>query len=493
MMRIPFLFAPSLGIAIVLLTSNGLGQNESVSKDQAIQALDRAAQFFHRRVAVEGGYVYQVSADLRYREGEGDAGRQAVWVQPPGTPAVGMAFLQAHQRTGSQVCLDAALDAARCLLRGQLHSGGWQKSIEFDPDLRAKQAYRIDGPRRAKAKNWSSFDDDQTQSAVRFLISLDKQLKMEDRDIHQATLAALQSIVDNQYPNGGWAQGFEEKETNLPSAELRASYPESWSRTHPKADYWKFYTLNDNALVRILDTLWLAFDTYQDDHYRKAAIRGADFLLLAQMPDPQPAWAQQYDFQMHPVWARKFEPPAVSGRESQDAIDALLQTYLRTQDSRYLAAAQKAWNYLHGVQLPSGKMARFYELQSNKPLYFTREYELTYDDSDVPTHYAFQTPSDLTSLKKKLDQLEKTPLQELSKLLEKRAASQDAKRVTDKEVANVLRSMNSEGAWIEPGKLRYIKTKDHDGQMILSSTFIKNLDLLGRAIASQAPASPLRP
>ena len=48
-----------------------------------------------------------------------------------------------------------------------------------------------------------------------------------------------------------------------------------------------------------------------------AAKRGGDFLLLAQMPEPQPAWCQQYHPDMHPVWARKFEPPAIACSESE--------------------------------------------------------------------------------------------------------------------------------------------------------------------------------
>ena len=52
---------------------------------------------------------------------------------------------------------------------------------------------------------------------------------------------------------------------------------------------------------------------YGDSTYKDALTRLGDFLVLSQMPDPQPAWAQQYDFEMKPVWARKFEPPAISG------------------------------------------------------------------------------------------------------------------------------------------------------------------------------------
>ena len=37
-------------------------------------------------------------------------------------------------------------------------------------------------------------------------------------------------------------------------------------------------------------------------------------------------------------------------------------------------------------------------MRSNKPLHFTREYELTYSDDDLPTHYGFKVGSKLDEL-----------------------------------------------------------------------------------------------
>lgn len=57
-----------------------------------------------------------------------------------------------------------------------------------------------------------------------------------------------------------------------------------------------------------------------------------DFLILAQMPDPQPAWAQQYSYDMHPLWARRFEPPAIADRESEDVMLTLMEIHRYTGD-----------------------------------------------------------------------------------------------------------------------------------------------------------------
>ena len=67
------------------------------TRDQVQTALHRAVTFFRQHAAAGGGYVYQLSADLARREGEGKVGPTTAWIQPPGTPTVGMAYLDAYQ------------------------------------------------------------------------------------------------------------------------------------------------------------------------------------------------------------------------------------------------------------------------------------------------------------------------------------------------------------------------------------------------------------
>jgi len=79
-----------------------------------------------------------------------------------------------------------------------------------------------------------------------------------------------------------------------------------------------------------------SLSAYGQAEYRAAVHKAGVFILLAQMPEPQPAWAQQYDRDMHPSWARKFEPPAVTGGESQGVMRTLLDLYRMTGDKKYL-------------------------------------------------------------------------------------------------------------------------------------------------------------
>ncbi|MCA9147273.1 MAG: pectic acid lyase, partial [Planctomycetales bacterium] len=123
----------------------------------------KAAAFYREQVASHGGYVYHYSLDLRQRWGEGEATASQIWVQPPGTPTVGMAFLKAYGATGDKFYLDAATDAAMAVAYGQLKSGGWTNSVDFDPSSDRTAEYRNG---KGRGKNNSSLDDGQTESAI---------------------------------------------------------------------------------------------------------------------------------------------------------------------------------------------------------------------------------------------------------------------------------------------------------------------------------------
>lgn len=474
-------------IPVVLLTAAFLTAGAAADErldNEAAQALRRAVEFFHHKVASHGGYVYRYSADLSKREGEGKADVDTVWVQPPGTPAVGMAYLDAYERLGEAYLLEAAKAAGECLVQGQLRSGGWNASIEFALEKRAKIAYRVDPPGKKRASNNTSFDDNKTQSAMRLLIRLDKALGFKDPRIHESIQFALESVLKAQFPNGGWAQTYSVFPDPSQFPVRQASYPQSWPRTYPGGDYWDFYTFNDNAMADTIEMLLLAAEVYREPRYRAAALRGGDFILLAQMPDPQPAWAQQYNFEMHPAWARKFEPPAISGGESQGLIQKLLDLYVETGDQKYLAPVPKALAYLRNSTLPDGRLARFYELQTNRPLYLTRNYELTYDDSDLPTHYGFKISSRIESLGKQYDKLAGLSSQELAQLRTSRMEPKRGKP-SEKEVRAVIRELDERGAWVEAGTLRSHGKDDNTRKVIESATFIRNVGILSQYLARQ--------
>ncbi|CAN5875084.1 pectate lyase [soil metagenome] len=469
-------------VAFALLIPGAATAEEPPLREQAAEALKRGGAFFRSEVSTEGGYLWRYSEDLETREGEGRAGKSTAWVQPPGTPSIGLAFLSAWEATGDMEYLEAARETAMALVRGQLQSGGWDYRIEFDPEDRRRYAYRVDGAAGPKARNTSTLDDNTTQAALRFLMRTDQALDFEDALIHDAVEFALTSLLRAQYPNGAWPQRFDAPPNPAEFPVLPASYPEQWSRTHPSDDYRGFYTLNDNSQADTLDTMLLASSLYHDPQYKEAAARGGDFLILAQMPDPQPAWAQQYNLYMHPAWARRFEPPSVTGGESIGAMRSRFTVYRATGNPKYLEPIPRALEYLRESRLPDGRLARFYELQTNRPLYFNKEYELTHSDADMPTHYAFKVADRTDAIARQYERLSEGPAPESETPARPRLTSG-----LESETQQIINDQDENGRWIESGRLRYHGDDAPTRRVIDSRTFIKNVETLSRYLRASRP------
>jgi PelA/Pel-15E family pectate lyase len=471
-----------VGAVIISLLQFPVNAAETALKNQASKAMRRATDFFRTQVSTEGGYLWRYSEDLSRREGEGTATDTMVWVQPPGTPSVGMVYLTAYEATGDLYYLDAARDVAYALVKGQLRSGGWDYRIEFNHERRDRYAYRID-PFREKARNVSTLDDNNTQSAVRLLMRVDQALDFKDEKIHEAVEFALSTLLKVQYPNGAWPQRFSAAPDPDEFPVKKAGYPDSWSWTFPKRDYRSFYTFNDNTIADTIDTMLEAFDIYGDVRYQAAAEKAGGFILLAQMPEPQPAWAQQYNADMYPAWARKFEPPAVTGGESQGVMRTLLKLCRATGKKKYLEPLPRALEYLRRSRLPDGRLARFYELKTNKPLYFTRDdYKLTYSDADMPTHYSFKTSYGIEGIAREYERLKNMDPAEL-KRPEKRSRPRLNRNLAERTKL-IIDQLDEQGRWVEDGQMRYDEQDTTTSRVISCRTFINNLNALSAYISA---------
>jgi PelA/Pel-15E family pectate lyase len=478
---------------------------------EAVSSLKKAATYFRTHAASHGGYVYYVSADLQRRWGEGEASPDQIFTEPPGTPSVGIAYLDAFAATGDGYYLDAAKETAYALIHGQLMSGGWSQRIDFNPQGDHVGWYR-DGKGKDHGWNHSSLDDDQTQSSIQFLARLDRALQFKDEKIHEAAQYALASLLQAQFPNGAFPQGW-----NAPVAAhpvVKASYPQDWPRIWPHEEYYRYYTLNDGLAGTVSDTLLTVIDAYGDDRYRAALAKLGDFLILAQMPDPQPAWCQQYNFELQPTWARKFEPPAICGLESEDAIDTLMKVYVLTGDKKYLAPIPRALAYLRTCVLPDGRMPRFRELQTNRALYMTRPpgvsgnsnapgyYEFTYEDKNLPAHYGWKQPQHLDELTRQFEALQKgprpsakvtqrfTPVGKLFTVGLDDPEARPSVAQLEPEVKKILQELDAEGRWVttHDGVQRLVgQPKFEKGfRYVASNVFNYNTEILSEYIAATA-------
>ncbi|MDF1845332.1 MAG: pectate lyase [Rubripirellula sp.] len=448
----------------------------------ARQHLLRVINFYRSKVGYQGAYLWRYSADLKHQEGEEAATATSGWTQPPGTPAVGEAFLNAYRVCGEAELLNAATEVAHALVRSQLQSGGWASHFDLQSPGRDRYAYRIEGKNAGK-QNYTTFDDDKTQSALRCLMHVDEVLNFEDQSIHEAVEYALKSILAVQYPNGAWPQQYKEPAVHSLTGSRKASYPENWSREYVKRSYRHLYTLNDNNMSKIIDTLMEAYRIYERQDCYEAVTKTGEFFLLAQMPNPQPGWAQQYDSDMHPAWARRFEPPAITGGESQSVMRSLIGLTRFTGDSKFVETLPAAIQYYRRSALPDGRLARFYELRSNRPLYFDRNYKLTYDNTDVPTHYAFVVSSRLDSIEKELQTIRDHP-NDAPKQEHRYPTPLPITPKVQTAAQKVINQLDARGAWVERSSMRHT-TNELD--LIDMRTFARNLATLARYVGATNP------
>ena len=300
-------------------------------RDQAADSLHKGVTFFHTLNA-HGGYVYHVTPDLSLRWGEGPKDADTIEVQPPGTPAVGQSFLRAYRATGDTAALAGAKDAANALIRGQNKHGGWDHTINF-ADL---------------SNETVSFDDNQTQSALSFLIALDKEIK--DPALAKATRRAVDMMLATQLSNGGWPH----------------LYPE-------RGNYHDFATFNDAGINDCVRVMIEARSRYPKDQAIEHSLRRvARFLVISQLPPPQPGWAQQYNEFLQPAWARTFEPASVCPAVTIKNVETLIDLFLCLGDDTLLEPIPDALRWLREIRLENGKWARFVEIGTNQPLYYDR-------------------------------------------------------------------------------------------------------------------------
>jgi len=422
---------------------------------QAAAAMAKAVHYLRSQVAVGGGYLGSYTVDLSDQWGEGHATRNQNWIQPPGCPSVGFAFLRAWEATGEPQYLEAAREVAGALIYGQLECGGWDYIVDHSPEGARAWYYRHNagGEDEAlkKGRNRGTFDDNTTQHATRLLMAVDRALEMQDAEVHHAALAALEFHLEAQGDTGGWPQ----------------VYPLTGR------GYSDFWTFNDNTIADCCDVMMIAHKTYGDERYRESVLRCGRFIIEAQLPEPQRAWAQQYDHDMKPAWARRFEPPAVTAGESGGVMRLLLAIALFTGDGQYLQPIPAALDWYKRSELQGedrGKWARFYELGTNRPLYMTANtYFLTYDGSNCPDHYSFKGGYFPAAVEQQYSAITQVGLAKYMAQTAPQPASAEDKlaraRGMEERVRQVLEAQDEQGRWIT-------------GDRIVMETFERNIQAL---------------
>ncbi len=446
-------------LCLLLIFSAGVSE-ENPDPHLVESEIVRAVETMRSDFSSGGGYASTWTLSPFSASSEHRTSATVISIQPPGTTTLGRTFLRIYRITGNPVALEAAKEVADCLSRCQLSSGGWHGDFDPAPEYASRFHFRrqdLSGDNDpGRRRHRSTLDDNKTQSALLFLLdwfTTDDIPRNESAE--EALNFGLEALLSAQYRNGGWPQQFDGS-TRKEQGPQEATIPKEWPREWPDESYYALVTLNDGNLFQVLKVLLRAEEWQKDGKYLASARELGEFLLRAQLPEPQPGWAQQYNERMEPAWARKFEPPAVSSIESYSALETLYELWITTGDTRYRDAIYPALGWLETSVLETGSWARFYELGTNRPIYTEADtYKLTYDSSNLPTHYGFLIdPKFGNKLSRIRETLESTREEILQARNRQRSPSSWAKKQSElaPRVRIILNQEEKSGIWSEMGK-----------------------------------------
>ena len=280
-----------------------------------------------------------------------------------------------------------ARSAADNLLLYQSPVGAWPKNTDLLAPATPEALAEVE-----KGGKADTIDNGATTLPLRFLARI-AAATGEPRYL-EAARRGVDYLLAAQYPNGGFPQ----------------FYP-------LRKGYYSHVTFNDGAMIHALQVLRdvaqgrAPFEFLDDEHRSRAGAavsRGIDCILKTQVrQEGRPTvWCAQYDENtLEPAWARKYEPPSLSGAESVGAVRFLMA--VEDPSPELIAAVEGAVAWFRSVAISGKRLdrikradgrterllvddpsapplwARFYELGTNRPLYMDRNSEPVYDFAQI--------------------------------------------------------------------------------------------------------------
>jgi PelA/Pel-15E family pectate lyase len=483
--------AVSLFLLLVFCASANAQKVKELSSENVLDAMKKSSEYMVNTVSCNGGYLWKYAADFSEYFGEVTGKSSQIMTYGPGTPAMGQLFMDLYEATGDEAYLGYAKQAANALIYGQHPLGGWNYVIDFDPS--GIEAWYENVASKIGAEEYidyygnCSYDDDATQGPTAFLLCL--YMKTLLPEYLGPLKKALDFMLISQYPNGGWPQ----------------RYPLKYNAVHAgHPDYTSMYTLNDNAMGNIINVLIESYELLGDEQYLEAARSGGDFFMIAQGPEGHAGWAEQYDMDLQPCWARTFEAPGYMPRQTISTIGTLEKLFLFTGDRRYLRPIPMAIEWLETSRLGAledglSEFSRIYDPETNLPVFRIDHKDQLGSDgypSEYPVYEHFPD-----SRKPFLGERSRHNLEEVIAQYERvnHVAEEDAQALYDElfrgkrrkaeipdniQVSEIIQAMNDQGAWIEeikvhdskPGEMHKDKHKIIRG--IDVSTYIRNMKMM---------------
>lgn len=268
---------------------------------------------------------------------------------------------------------DEAASVADAIVKYQLSDGGWRKDWA-NPDVEGSWAK-------------STIDNDGTTSEIYILARMYNET--HKRRYKSACLKGIELLLEVQYENGGWPQVFDDPGT-----------------------YHAHITYNDHAMVHVLKLLKQVSERSGDFEFvseklaeraKKAVDKGVQCVLDTQIVvrGVRTAWCQQHDeFTLAPAPGRAYEHPTICCAESVGIVEFLMT--LDDPDGRISESINAAVEWMRASQLEGIKFvtqgddrvviedpdaepiwARFYEIETNRPLFSDRDGSIHYDVSEI--------------------------------------------------------------------------------------------------------------
>lgn len=263
--------------------------------------------------------------------------------------------------------VDDVINIAENIRHYQNSDGGWGKTNNlrdvFSPeDLQKIYTHTFDDDRDRAT---SDFDNFGTYGHVEYLIEV--YLITKDKLFKESIIRGVKYILSDQHKNGSWE-----------------------NKNHPAITY------NDNVVQGVLkflnkiivnkDGKYNFLQEFVNDA-KDAYEKGIECILKTQIikNGKRGVWAQQHDHEtLKPIWARSYEMPAYVSKESVAVVE-VLQEYLEQNpnNQRVKYAIDSAIQWFRDNRLPEGNWARFYELNTLKPIFCDRDSKITYNIEDL--------------------------------------------------------------------------------------------------------------
>jgi PelA/Pel-15E family pectate lyase len=288
---------------------------------------------------------------------------------------------------------DEAARIADQVILYQKDNGGWEKNIDMSAMLTEAERTKL---LKSKADaSETTIDNRTTYTQIAFLAkvitgSLLKTTPPTNLPKHkEAFFKGLDYLLASQYETGGFPQ----------------FYP-------LKKGYYTHITFNDDAMIGVLKVLreiakkkedYLFVDEERRARAEKAVEKATPLILKLQVEvnGKKTVWAAQYDeFTLKPAAARKFEPVSLTAGESVgivrflmldaspdqakiDAIESAIAWYRANKIEGIRWERQKGENTVVKDKTASPIWARFYEIETMKPIFIGRDAVIKYDVSQI--------------------------------------------------------------------------------------------------------------